>query len=126
MARGTRVVKTQIGELIFASKAEATEHFRQILYSYELGDVVNKADTRELLWLLERPTAEQKRGVGILGFVVTRAPYNSRGFKILRTDWTDTDFSYRKCIAAPPTALQAVIRALRIEVQQDILRAKRD
>jgi hypothetical protein len=62
-------VRIQIGELVFASKAEAIEHFRQILYKYELGDVVNKADTRELLWLLERhPTFEQKRGVGVLGF----------------------------------------------------------
>jgi hypothetical protein len=119
-------VKIQIGELTFASKAEATEHFRQILYSYELGDIVNEADARKLFWLLERhPTFEQKRGVGILSFIVTQAPYNSRGFKILRTDWTDTDFSYRKCINSPPTALQAVIRALRIEVQQDILQAKR-
>ena len=119
-------MKIQIGELIFASKAEATEHFRQILYSYELGDVVNEADARELSWLLERhPTFEQKCGVGILSFVITQAPYNSRGFKILRTDWTDTDFSYRKCINTPPRALQAVIKALRIEVQQDILQAKR-
>jgi len=120
-------VKTQIGELIFTSKAEAIEHFRQILYSYEIGSVVNNVNARELLWLLEQhPTAEQKRGVGVLAFVIARAPYNSRGFKIIRTDWTDTDFSYRKCINAPPTALEAVIRALRIEVQQDILQAKRD
>jgi hypothetical protein len=118
-------VQIQVGELIFASKAEATEHFRQILYSYELGDSVNEADARELLWLLARhPTFDQKRGAGVLGFIVTQAQYNSRHFRILRTDWTDTDFSYRKCIAAPPTALQAVIRALRIEVQQDILQAK--
>jgi hypothetical protein len=119
-------IKIQIGELVFATKAEAIEHFRQMLYRYELGDAINEADARELLWLLERhPSSEQKRGVGVLGFVVSQAPYNSRGFKIIRTDWTDTDFSYRKCIAAPPTALQAVIRALRIEVQQDILQAKR-
>jgi len=32
----------------------------------------------------------------------------------------------RPCINAPPTVLQAFIRALRIEVQQDILQAKRD
>ena len=97
-----------------------------MLYRYELGDIVNKADARELFWLLKQhPTFEQKRGVGVLGFVVTQAPYNSRGFKILRTDWSDTDFSYRKCINAPPTALQAVIRAVRVEVQQDILQAKR-
>jgi hypothetical protein len=32
-------MKIQIGELIFASKAEATEHFRQILYELNLkGD----------------------------------------------------------------------------------------
>jgi hypothetical protein len=119
-------MKVQIGELIFASKAAAAEHFRQMLYRYQLSDVVNEADARELFWLLKRhPTFEQKRGAGILGFVVIRAPYNSRGFGIIRTDWSDTDFSYLKCINAPPTALQTVIRALRIEVQQDILQAKR-
>ena len=120
-------IKIQIGELIFASKAEAAEHFRQILYKYEIGEGVSKADARELFWLLQRhPTFEQKCGPGVLGFIIIQAPYNSRGFGIIRTDWTSTDFSYLKCISPPSTALQTVIRALRTEVQQDILQAKRD
>ena len=120
-------MKIQIGKPTFESKAEATEHFRKMLYRYELGNPVNDQDARELLWLLERhPTYKQKRGAGVLGFTIQEAPYGARGFGIVRTDWTTTDFSYRKCIADPPTILAQVIRALRKEVEDDVLRAKRE
>jgi hypothetical protein len=116
----------QIGELIFATKAAAIEHFRAMLYRYGRDDLVNESDTRELLWLLDhRPTAEQKRGAGVIGFAIADAPYGQRGFRIIRSDWSSTDFSYRKCIAAPPTALAMVLKALRKEVEDDILTAKR-
>jgi uncharacterized protein DUF3223 len=115
----------QIGELSFATIAEALEYFGAMLNRYELGDFVDDADTRALLALAERhPNYEQKRGVGILGFMVERAGYNARGFHIIRTDGTSTDFSYRKCLETrTPTAL--FIGALRTEVQDDILEAKR-
>jgi hypothetical protein len=119
-------MKIQIGELVFASKAGATAHFQRMLHRYELGDVVDDADARQLLWLLERhPNFEQKRGVGIAGFTVAAVAYAARGFLITRADGSCTDFSYRKCIDGSATLLSMVVAALRAEVQEDVLQAKR-
>lgn len=119
-------MRTQIGELLFSSKAAALAHFQRMLHRYEPGDMVGDADARWLLWLLERhPNFEHKRGNGIAGFSVTSAPYNTRGFLIIRTDGSSTDFSYRKCIDGAPMLLSAVVAALRAEVQEDVLQAKR-
>ena len=115
----------KIGELTFSSKASALAHFQRMLRRYELGDVVDDSDARQLQWLLElHPDFEQKRGVGVAGFAVTAAPYDRRRFLIRRTDGSTTDFSFRKCLGAP-TPFDMVVAALRAEVQEDILQAKR-
>jgi hypothetical protein len=121
----SRRAEIQIGELVFASKEQAAQYFHDMLYRYALGDTITGTDARELLWLLERHHEfEQKHGVGILYFRIIQAPYSARGFGITRTDWTTTDFSYRKCIYNSGTPLQALIRVFRKEVDDDILQAK--
>jgi hypothetical protein len=118
-------VKIQIGELFFATKVQAIEHFRAKLFRYEAGDAVSEDDTRELLWLLARhPSADQKRGAGVLGFSVEELSTGVRRFRIVRQDMSSTDFSFRKCIDKPPPPLSRISAALRIEVRDEILAAK--
>ena len=114
-----------IGTLHFVTKTEAIQHFRDMLHRYQIDDAINETDAAELRALLERhPTYEQKRGAGIAGFAVISAPYNCRGFLILRTDNTVTDFSYLKCINAPPTAREQLHKVMRREVGPDIAEAR--
>jgi hypothetical protein len=114
-----------IGALHFATKTEAIAHFRSMLHRYDFVSVISDEDTAALRALLERhPTYEQKCGCGIAGFTIIPAPYGYRGFEILRTDGTTTDFSYLKCINAPPTAREQLHKALRREVGPDIAEAR--
>jgi hypothetical protein len=118
-------VKLEIGTESFATKADAIAYYQQMLHRYDIGAWVNEADTAQLRALLDRhPTREQKVGAGVAGFSVTAAPYNNRGFLLRRVDGTTTDFSYRKCIDAPPTARDRLHDTLRHEVADDILRAR--
>jgi hypothetical protein len=119
-------MRIQIGELAFPTKVQAIEHFRKMLYRYEIGDVIGKDNTRELVWLLARhPNADQKHGAGILGFSVEELSVDVRRFRIIRTDGSSTDFSFRKCIDKPPSPLSRISAALRVEVRNAILQAKR-
>lgn len=116
-----------IGDLTFATKARAIQHFREMLGRYEVGNTVSEADAADLRALLERhPIHEQKRGPGIAGFSVISAPGmfgNTRTFMIRRVDGTTTDFSFLKCISAPGARV-LVHRTLRYEVSDDILAAR--
>jgi hypothetical protein len=119
-------MRVEVGELSFASAAEAIAHFSDMLNRYGPDDTISLEDTRELLWLLARhPDAAQKRGPGVLGFMIEELPSGARRFRIFRKDYTSTDFSYRKCISKPPAPLAKVSAALRIEVRGDVLDAKR-
>lgn len=87
-----------IGTLSFASKSDATEFFKGMLYRYELGDVVSAADAEHLSNLVARhPEAEAKIGEGIGSFSVRTADYGTRCFWINRIDGTTVKFSFRAC-----------------------------
>jgi hypothetical protein len=119
-------MRVEIGELSFDTATAAIEHFSKMLNRYGPDDTISDEDTRELLWLLDRhPEAAQKRGCGVLCFVIEELPSGVRRFRIFRKDWTFTDFSFRKCIAKPPAPLSKISATLRIEVRDDVLDAKR-
>jgi hypothetical protein len=110
----------------FPTKAAAKEHYRRLLHDSPLGPVP-PAYTAELLALLERhPHAAEKIGTGVVGFAIqTAPPFGTRHFLALRADGTSVDFSYARCIDAPPRPLAYLLRVLRAEVNADIARAKR-
>jgi hypothetical protein len=82
------------------------------------------ADEAALHWLIQQhPEYEQKRGCGIAGFTVVGTIFGARGFAIVRTDGSVTDFSYRECLS-PKSARTSVLAALRHEVADDIQDAK--
>jgi hypothetical protein len=120
-------MEIQVGELFFSTKMRAIEHFRAMLFRYAPGDVIGKDDVRELLWLLERhPDAGQKRGAGILGFSVEVLSGGARRFRIVRTDGSATDFSFRKCIDRPTSRLGWITPALGVEIRDEVLQAKQN
>ncbi|MGL4528793.1 MAG: DCL family protein [Aestuariivirga sp.] len=116
-----------VGGLSFQTKQAAAEHFRQILYRYEIGQDIPEPDATELSWLLERHSeAADKIGVGVSSFRVRDAIYNTRCFEVLRQDGSNTDFSFKNCVDGKPASVQSqVLLALRAEVTGDILNKKR-
>jgi hypothetical protein len=112
----------QIGELNFKTQKAAVAHYRSILYRYGNGVRISEPDATHLHWLLSRhPNTDQKIGRG----VAQRVPeYGATGLVLIRMDGSSTDFSYLTCIKAPSDLADAK-EALRAEVREDILEAKR-
>jgi hypothetical protein len=115
-----------IGDLSFARKGDAAEHFRQILHRHDLGVPLSEPDATYVYWLLERhPEAAAKIGVGVKEFSTRKAMYNTRCFEVRRTDGTTTDFSIKPCLdGEAPSAFAETLRALRTEVIEDIKQMK--
>jgi hypothetical protein len=112
----------------FTTKAAVREHCRNIVKSYLDGALVSADDDLFLRALISRhPDADQKTGPGILGFTVATDPiwHKTRGFVLLRTDGTFTDFSYYQCIAAASPE-KDIYSALRNAVSKQIIHFKRE
>lgn len=115
-----------IGDLSFARKGDAAEHFRTILYRHDADVALSEPDATYVYWLLERhPEAAAKIGAGVKEFSTRKAVYNTRCFEIRRIDGTTTDFSVRPCLdGKAPSAFAETLRALRTEVLEDIKQMK--
>lgn len=82
----------------FASKGDASDFFREMLYKYDLGDKVTYEDSEILTYLLHmHPEAINKIGMGIESFSVRTADYGTRCFWVNRIDGTTEKFSFRAC-----------------------------
>lgn len=93
-----------IGNEVFKTKKEATEKVQGILYSYKSNEFINYEDRLFMENLVHNhPNSEEKIGSGIEGIKVKQNPryIKTRNFIIVRTDGTETDFSFLKCITAP-------------------------
>jgi hypothetical protein len=114
---------TLVGSRTFALKKDAEDACRQILYKYQLGErVASPEDERFLLDLLDLHTdREGKLGSGVDHFEVRSNPkfIKQRSFYLVRTDGSETDFSFLKCLR-PPTQRQVVMAAMRQEVAMQI------
>lgn len=121
-------IPVEIGALRFETKAAAQDHFRKILYRYQFGERIPDPDATELEWLLERhPEVNEKLGVGIDYFSVRSALYATRCFEVVRTDGSNTDFSFGSCVnGKAPSPMSEALTALRAEVTDDILHRKRE
>jgi hypothetical protein len=114
-----------LGFRTFKTKSEAGDHFKAILNAYDPGDTLSDAHAAEVEALLARHSEyEDKVGEGIRSFGVRAALYGTRCFEIRRVDGTATDFSYGNCIGGAPSSRTEIMRAMRMEVQSDILDAK--
>lgn len=117
-----------IGDKIFASKTAADDACKAILHRYPIGDIVSDGADHAFLWdvLMLHPRADEKVGVGIVRFEVRRNPkYPSRrSFFLIRTDGSETDFGYGKCLdpPSPEREVDATLRHLVTDQIQDFLR----
>jgi hypothetical protein len=109
----------------YNTKTALREHFGALLHRLPIGEVVPDGESSELMWLLGRhPKAAEKIGCGVAFFTVQiNPPYGSRGFWFTRIDGSTDDFSYLVCIR-PPSAKDAVLKAMRAEVGLDVWQAK--
>jgi hypothetical protein len=116
-----------LGTTRFASKAAARRDVQRILHQTVPETVITDPDAaiiRALLGL--HPRAAEKIGAGVSHFTVEwGATFSSRCFTVHRIDGTSTDFSYRKCLDGRTDPLHDAKAALRHEVRDDILHAKR-
>lgn len=123
MAGGEGGVKVQIGDHFFASKRDAAEHVRSILYGYRPGETVSSEHAVFLADLLDaHPDRAAKFGPGVMSFQV-EWNMGTPGFWLTRVDGTRTDFSYIKCLT-PPTELARVKAAFRTEVRDQVTNFK--
>ncbi|MEV3852149.1 DCL family protein [Streptomyces microflavus] len=109
--------KFSIGPRTWPTKGAAGDAIRTIRDAYNVGDTVDKPEDHALLCdLIElHPDAPEKIGCGIDSFVIDR-PMRGRhsGFKIVRRDGTEIDFSYLSCLS-PPNHRSQVLAAMRGE-----------
>ena len=117
------------------TQKDATDHFRAIRDRYPLKTQIdNSADHSDLVALLERFDSahteyDSKIGCGIDYFEV-RTNYSSggatQGFWIIRTDGSESDFSYIWAVkGTPKPAAQEFSDACRQAILSDIRAAKR-
>ncbi|MCA0858789.1 DCL family protein [Phaeobacter italicus] len=100
--------------------------FKAMLNRYLPGDRVNDEDALDLAALLERHTEYiSKVGSGVNHFEVMMTEHGTQCFRIIRTDGSGTDFSYRNCITQrPPSRKQEVSQAFRRAVRFDLYKAR--
>lgn len=116
-----------LGDREFASKAAATREFRRILHGATIGTPLQGADAELVGRLImdgRHPNAVEKIGPGIAGVIVRPGAYNTRGFWLQRVDGTEIDFSYVTALNGQASAKTSVCRALREEIQDQIVAFK--
>ena len=108
----------RIGHRTYRTKGAAGDAIRAIRDRYPVGGKVDQLEDQKLLRdLIDlHEHAAEKIGCGIDAFVIDRPLRGQHsGFKIVRTDGTEIDFSYLSCLS-PPNHRQQVLAAMRGEV----------
>lgn len=114
-----------VGGRVFRTRTDALEQIRHVRDRYPLGAVVTDGDDQEFLLelLALHPEAAEKFGPGVEHFEV-RQNGSTVGFWIIRTDGSETDFSFIRCLRAPRHDEE--VRAAMREAVRDQKLAARD
>lgn len=118
---------TVAGEF-FGTQKELVERVQSIIRTSKNKVPLDMIDSAFVMNLLERhPDAEQKIGCGVDYLYVNENPMypgeRNRGFYLVRTDGTHTDFSYRECLKPTPHK-KKVFNAMRAAIESDTLAFK--
>ena len=112
----------------FTSQKQLVEHIRGVFRRHRPGSVLNGSDFTFVRALLERhPRAREKVSSGVQAIRVEWNPVwnNQPMFVVVRTDGTETDFSFWKCVRPRPR-IADFHDACRTAVVDDILSFKRE
>ena len=119
----------EVGGEQFATKAKLLDRIRAILYAYPIGGRLSVGDRNFLYALVDahHPDGGLKIGAGVARIEVrqNQTYRNNREFWIVRTDGTETDFSFMECLR-PSTPLSKFKNACRAAVAFDVARVKAD
>lgn len=112
----------EVAGRIFASKDAVRKECQRILHETPIHAALDGHDDNFMRALLLRhPSAETKIGAGVSAIYVRKNPiYGDNAFWLVRTDGTETDFSYRECLR-PRSEAEKVRAALRYSVRDQIL-----
>ncbi len=116
-----------IGSKEFKTKSKIVEFVQSILYKYNQGEFLDKADFEFVYCLIceGHHDPDKKIGCGVAGIFVNTNDYNKRGFFLKRLDGTETDFSYVKCIYKK-SKLHDLKSACRTSIREDIVTFRED
>lgn len=114
-----------VAGITFRTQRDLREHIQEILYANPPGQHLDPHDFKFMRALLERHQgAVQKIGCGIAALYVRKNPiYGNLGFWLIRTDGTETDFSFVKCLRHR-TKLQQFKAACRAAVADTVIQFK--
>lgn len=88
-----------IGNRKFPRQLDALNFFKQMLARYSPGDRVSDVDAVDLHSLLLRHRDVVKKiGCGVSHFMVQKDGYGGRCFWVVRTDGSQEDFTYKRCV----------------------------
>lgn len=115
----------QIGKLTFKTKKDALAYFRNILNSYDYGEIINPTDFEKVYELLQNHyKAKEKIGLEVVDIRVEKLRYNNKGFLLVRKDLTTDFFSYIKCINGRSSPFQKFSKVCRELIRDDIRNVK--
>lgn len=124
-----KAIPMKLGSRLFESKQEVSIHFKNMLHSYKVGDILNEEDKTQMFDLLLRhPNFYWKMSKGIKDFKIGLSyEWKKPAFEIIQEDGHTNDFSYIKCIKGKnPTRNQMFNEACREAVTVDILTFKKE
>lgn len=123
---GGRSKRVELPTRSFDKQGDAMTFFKAMLNRYRPGERVDDDDALHIAALLERHTEYvAKVGCGVSHFEVMATEHGTQCFRILRTDGSGTDFSYRHCITQrAPSRKQEVSQAFRRAVRFDLYKAR--
>ncbi len=120
-------IPIQIGARLFATKAEAKTFARNIIARYSEGEIISGTDDLFLRDLVAiHPEATKKIGCGIDYFTtkLDEVWRTNRHFVIIRTDGSDTDFSFHVSIDGSNNR-RDVFHAMRHAVAEQVIAFQR-
>ena len=122
-------ISIDLGFEQFKTKKACEQHFKKMLDNWSSGNLITREHREfdQLLCLIERhENVDEKIGVGVHGFYVNQSPppHNTNCFYLCRHDYSETDFSTKRCINGPPSKKSLVHSALREVVRETIQREK--
>lgn len=94
-------ISFHLGGEFFAKKGDLENRIQAMVSDYPLMHYVRDSDAALCLNLFRHhPKYREKMGVGIEFIQIRLDLYGNRYFHLIRTDGTDEEISWRKCLAA--------------------------